>query len=169
MCYWAAVRCRAQYETIVARRLTEMLGCVIYLPRAKIVLPRSRRPVTAPLYRTYLFADIDQGPPWQAIARTPGVVKLVMTGDQPSRCPEHEIEKLRASEVDGLVQLAGPPPRSDQKFTEGQAVKIRYGAFDNREARYAKPGKRNMSVVMVVLLNRVVAVQVPTVALAAIG
>jgi hypothetical protein len=46
-------------------------------------------------------------------------------------------------------------------------VRIRLGAFDNREARYARPGKRNMSVVMVVLLNRVVAVQVPTHALAA--
>jgi hypothetical protein len=48
----------------------------------------------------------------------------------------------------------------------GQTVKIRYGAFDNREARYAKPGKRNVSV-MVALLIRIVAVQVPTHALAA--
>ena len=46
-------------------------------------------------------------------------------------------------------------------------MKIRYGAFDNREAHYAKPGRKNMSVVMVVLLNRIVAVQVPTHALAA--
>jgi transcription antitermination factor NusG len=167
--YWTAVKCPPQYEAIVARRLVDMLGCVIYLPRAKVVLPRSRRPVTAPLFRTYLFADIDQDPPWQAIRRQPGVISIVMTGDQPSRCPESEISKLKASEIGGLVQLAGPPPSSDQKFTEGQAVKIRLGAFDGREARYAKPARRNMSVVLVALLNRVIAVQVPTVALAAAG
>ena len=46
---------------------------------------------------TYLFADVDRGPPWQAIRRQPGVVSIVMTGDSPSRCPESEIEKLRAS------------------------------------------------------------------------
>ncbi len=50
MSYWAAVRCPPRKETVVARRLTDMLGCVIYLPKARIVLPLSRRPVTAPLY-----------------------------------------------------------------------------------------------------------------------
>jgi hypothetical protein len=41
-------------------------------------------------------------------------------------------------------------------------VKIRLGAFEGRPARYSKPGNRNMSMVMVTLLNRIVAVQVPT-------
>ena len=167
MSYWAALKCPPQFEAIVARRLVDVLGCAIYLPRARVVLPLSRRPVTAALFRTYLFADLDQGPPWQAIRRKPGVINIVMTGEQPSRCPESEIEKLKASEIGGLVQLAGPP--SDQTFTEGQAVKIRSGAFEGRPARYSKPARKNMSVVMVVLLNRVVAVQVPTHALAAVG
>jgi transcription antitermination factor NusG len=144
-----------------------MLGCTIYPPRAKTVLPRSRRPVTAPLFRTYLFADIDCGPPWQAIRRQPGVVSIVMTGDAPSRCPESEILKLKAAEVGGLVQLADQPPPSDRRFSEGERVKIRLGAFEGREARYSKLVKKNMSVIMVVLLNRIVAVQVPTHALAA--
>jgi hypothetical protein len=73
----SAVRCPSQKETVVARRLTDRLGCVIYLPKARIALPHSRRPVTAPLYRSYLFADVDQGPPWQAIRRQPGVIGLV--------------------------------------------------------------------------------------------
>lgn len=168
MPHWVACKTAPQFEAVVAGRLVDMLGCAIYLPRARTVLPRSRRPVTAPLFRTYLFADLEQGPPWQAIRRTPGVISLVMTGDKPSRCPASEIAKLKASEINGLVQLAGqPPPPSDQTFTQGQPVRIRHGAFAGMEARYAKPDRRNMSVVMVVLLNRVVAVQVPTIALAA--
>ncbi len=30
MSYWAAVRCPPRKETVVARRLTDMLGCVMY-------------------------------------------------------------------------------------------------------------------------------------------
>jgi transcription antitermination factor NusG len=167
MCFWIAGRCACQRESVVTERL-RLEGFHVYLPRARVRLPRSGRPAVVVLYAGYFFVDIDRSSaPWQAAKRMPGVTTVLMTGDAPSRCPDSEIEKLRASEIDGLVQLAGPPPSSDQKFTEGQEVRIRYGAFDNREARYARPDKRNMSVVMVVLLNRVVAVQVPTCALAA--
>jgi transcription antitermination factor NusG len=108
VCYWAAVRCPPQREIAIAKRL-EGLGCVIYLPRARMLLRRSVRPSTVPLYATYLFADVDRGPSWQAIRRQPGVISIVMTGDQPSRCPESEILKLKAAEVDGVVRLARAP------------------------------------------------------------
>ena len=161
MCLWVAAKVAPQRELVVAKRL-EALGCVIYLPRARVRLKRSLRPVTVPLYATYLFADVDQGPTWQRINRTPGVLSILMTGDIPSRCPEIEIAKLKAAEIDGVVQLANePPPLSAQKFTEGEAVRIKLGAFENRPARYSKPARKNMSIVMVMLLNRVVTVQVP--------
>jgi transcription antitermination factor NusG len=168
VCYWAACKTAPQYEAVVARRLVDMLGCVIYLPRAKVVLPRSLRPVTAPLFRTYIFADIDQGPPWQAIRRQPGVISIVMTGDAPSRCPESEILKLKAAEVNGLVQLAGQPPPSAQRFTVGEKVKIRYGALDGHEARYAgEADKQRKACVLVCLLGRQVMVKIAADALAA--
>ena len=131
-------------------------------------LGRSLRLVTAPLYRTYFFADIDQGPPWQAIRRQPGVIGLVMTGDAPSRCPESEIEKLKAAEVNGVVQLAGPPPLSVQKFAVGERVKIRYGALDGHEGVYAgEADKRRRAHVMVCLLGLQVMVKIAADALAA--
>jgi transcription antitermination factor NusG len=164
---WIAARSACQRESVVTERL-RLDGFHVYLPRARVRLPRSGRPAVIVLYAGYFFIDVDQSSsPWQAAKRTPGVTSVLMTGEQPSRCSEAEILKLQASEIGGLVQLADQPLSSDQKFTEGQQVRIRYGALDGREARYAKPGKRNMSVVMVVLLNRIVAVQVPTHALAA--
>jgi transcription antitermination factor NusG len=169
MCFWIAARCACQRESVVTERL-RLDGFHVYLPRARVRLPRSGRPAIIVLYAGYFFIDIDQSSsPWQAAKRTPGVTTVLMTGDAPSRCQESEILKLQASEIGSLVQLAGPPPSSDRTFTEGQAVRIRLGAFDGREARYAKPIRRNMSVVLVSLLNRVIAVQVPTVALAAVG
>jgi transcription antitermination factor NusG len=166
--FWIAGRCAFQREPVVTERL-RLDGFHIYLPRARVRLPRSGRPAVTVLYSGYFFLDLDQSSsPWQAAKRTPGVTSVLQCGDQPSRCPEREIEKLRASEIDGLVQLAAPPA-SARTFREGERVRIRLGAFEGREARYARPARKNMSVVMVVLLNRVVAVQAPTVALAAAG
>jgi transcription antitermination factor NusG len=158
---------RRSGKTVIAGRLASELGCAIYLPRARIVLRRSRRPVTVPLYATYLFADLDRSPPWQAIHRQPGVVSIVMTGDAPSRCPEAEILKLKASEVHGLVQLAGPPPPSAQRFAVGEKVRIRYGALNGREALYAGEDKRRSACVLVCLLGRQVMVKIAADAIAA--
>jgi hypothetical protein len=91
-----------------------------------------------------------------------------MTGDQPSRCPESEIAKLRAAEIGGYVQLAGPPPPSNKRFLPGERVGIRVRGLEGREARYVRPAGRAMSRVTVVLLNRAVEVSVPTFKLAAI-
>lgn len=158
VCYWAAVRCPPQREIVIAGRLEE-LGCSIYLPRARMILRRSLQPATVPLYATYLFADVDQGPPWQAIRRQPGVISIVMTGDTPSRCPESEILKLKAAEVDGVVRLASATSPSRYRPSVGEQVRIRFGPLDGREGRYAGP-RRNLAQVLVTLLGRQVVVLV---------
>jgi hypothetical protein len=102
VCYWVAVKCAPQKETVTAQRLRG-IGCLIYLPLARTRPRGALKPTILPFYRTYLFADIDEGPPSQRINRTAGVFSVLLTGDQPSRRPACEIEKLRMSEVDGIV------------------------------------------------------------------
>jgi transcription antitermination factor NusG len=138
--YWAAVRCPPQRELVIAERLERAIGAHVYLPRARMRLGGSLRPVTAPLYRTYFFADLDLSPPWQAIRRQPGVIGLVMTGDAPSRCPESEILKLKAAEVDGVVRLASAPAPSRYRPSAGEHVRVRFGPLEGREGRYAESG-----------------------------
>jgi transcription antitermination factor NusG len=87
--------------------------------------------------------------------------------DAPSRCPEGEILKLKASEVCGLVQLAGPPPPSAQAFAIGEKVKIRFGVFDGSEAVYAGEDKRRSAHALVCLLGRQVMVKIAAHAIAA--
>lgn len=93
------------------------------------------RPVTVPLYATYLFADVDQGPPWQAIRRQPGVIGLVMTGDAPSRCPESEILKLKAAEV-GVVFGS---PTSQDRTAAGSSHPARRSRSSSARSRGARP------------------------------
>jgi transcription antitermination factor NusG len=139
-------------------RLEKEIGATVYLP---LIRERSRyagKPIIVPLYKTYLFADIDASPtPWQAIKRHPGVITVVMAGENPGRCPDTEIAKLKAAEIDGLVRLVDePPPPTSKRLAAGQRVRIGIDAFAGKEAAYVRPARQNMSVVTVVLLSRAI-------------
>ena len=169
MCYWAAAKVSPQRELVVAERL-ETLGCVIYVPRARVPLRCSRRTVILPLFATYIFVDLDLSPVWQMARRPAWSDHCAFDRRYAKPMPRERNSEAQGSEIDGLVQLSNePPPPSAQKFTEGEAVRIRLGAFEGRSARYSKAGKRNMSTVLVTLLNRIVAVQVPTHLLASLA
>jgi transcription antitermination factor NusG len=159
MCHWIAVRCPAWRDTVIAERVRHEAGALVYSPKVRHVLRKTGKPTLGPLYMTYFFVDVDEGPPWQAIARTPGVTRIVMTGDAPSRCPESEILKLKAAEVDGVVRLASAPAPSRYRPSMGEQVRIRFGPLDGREGRYAGP-RRNQAQVLVTLLGRQVVVLV---------
>ena len=168
MTAWAAVRCQARHEVIVGARLEQSIGAAVYVPKASVLSPRTLEPITISVYAGYFFSDLDQGPPWQAIRRQPGVIDLVMTGDAPSRCPEAEILKLKASEIDGLVQLAGQPSVNGHRFAIGERVKIQFGAFDGRTGVYqGEAYRQRKAYVLVCLLGRQVRVKIRADALAA--
>jgi transcription antitermination factor NusG len=95
------------------------------------------------------------------------VIGLVVTGDAPSRCPESEILKLKAAEVDGVVRVASAPMPSRYRPSVGQPVRIRFGPLDGRAGRYAG-SRRNLAQVLVTLLGRQVVVPVAADAIEAI-
>jgi transcription antitermination factor NusG len=165
-----AVRTPGQREQTIAAPLEKEIGAVVFLP---MVRERSRytgKPIIVPLYKTYLFADIDQGPHWAVIRRHAGVINIVMSGDVPGRCPETEILKLKAAEVCGVVQLAGsPPPPPDQRPAIGAKVKVKFGGLAGHEGRYLAHKGASKARVVVFLLGREVVVEIAAGALAEIS
>lgn len=73
---------------MIAERVRQEVGALVYLPNVRHVLCETGKRVLGPLYMTYVFVDIDQGPPWQAIRRTPGVDRIVMSGEKPPAVPK---------------------------------------------------------------------------------
>lgn len=159
MPYWAAARCAAWREAAIAERIVHEVGAVVYVPKVRLRLTKSRRPATGALFATYILVDLDTVFAWQAIKRTPGVTGVVMSGEKPARCPEFEILKLKAAEVDGVVRLASTIVPSRYRPSMGEKVRIRFGPLDGREGRYAGP-RRNLAQVLVTLLGRQVLVLV---------
>ena len=66
-------------------------GFQTYVPRI-----RAPRRTSVALFPSYAFVLIDLQ--WHAVRWSPGVLKLIMAGEQPARVPDQVIEELRSRE-----------------------------------------------------------------------
>src|SRR5215471_14474957 len=99
---------------------------------------------TVPLFPAYVSAKV--GPQWSVIRWTTGVVRVLMAGDRPAILPDAEIERIKASERGGLVQLLKP----------GDPVRITDGAFAGRLAIYQGMSASDRERVLLDLLGQFV-------------
>src|SRR5262245_15749426 len=99
MAYWAATRLEANRER-VAQRFLELAGYEVYLPLVRLCNRRTR---VSPLFPGYTFVRIEQL--WRDIRLLPGVIKPVMSGDEPAHISDWIIAEIRSRERHGLVEL----------------------------------------------------------------
>jgi transcription elongation factor/antiterminator RfaH len=74
-----------------------------------------------PLFPCYIFARFQLARAHYRVAHSPGVVRIVGLGDDPSKVEASVIEKIRSRMIDGVVVLTA------RVFREGQAVNIVQG------------------------------------------
>ena len=77
--------------------------------------------VLLPLFPGYLFVSIVQR--WYEARWCPGVVRLVMDGEQPAHVPDRVIDSLRKRERNGVI----PIPKNG--FALGEQVRVISGPF----------------------------------------
>jgi transcriptional antiterminator RfaH len=105
-------------------------GFEVFLP-----LVRTKH-ASQPLFSGYLFCRIVDR--WRSINSTFGVLCLVRVGDCPARCPDHEIDALKAMTVGGFVRLPEAPARpAKRKIAIGAKVKVTAGPFGGMSGLYA--------------------------------
>src|SRR6266576_6609642 len=114
MSHWAVVQVESQREHFV-RLLLMRARYETYLPRIKI---RSRIGLLFPGYLLVRIADQFYPVMW-----TPGVVRLLMSGDRPAVLAEDIVTNIRKREIGGFVKL--PTPR--RRLKKGQNVRISNG------------------------------------------
>lgn len=143
--FWGVVRSLPKRERFAAERV-EALGYPVFLP-----LVQTKR-ASAPLFAGYFFAQISTQ--WRSITTCFGVRCLVRTGDCPARCPEAEIEALRAMVVSGFVRLpeAAPAPVR-RKIAIGAKVRITAGPFGGMAGLYAGQSTRDREKILLSLLG----------------
>jgi transcriptional antiterminator RfaH len=147
MPFWSVVQTESQREHVAAQFLKQA-AFEIYLP--KIVIRQSGRERVTPLFPGYLFvAIVDQ---WWSVRWSTGVLRLLMSDDQPAQISEAMLQAIRRRESsDGLVRL--PRPRS-RGLVCGDRVKILRGGFEGRFGIYQGQSGGQRSRILLDLLGR---------------
>jgi len=147
MTYWAVAQVESQREHAV-RLLLMRAKYETYLPRIKA---RSR---IAPLFPGYLFVRIaDQ---FYSVMWTAGVIRLLMSGDQPAKLPEKVMTEIRKREIGGFVRLPAPT-----RLRKGQQVRINKGHFMGQIALCEGMSSKDRVWVLLNLLGQKVPVELP--------
>ena len=102
--------------------------------------------LTPPLFPGYCFIAVELQ--WHAARWTAGVINLIMDGVGPARVPDAVIAEIRRREVDGLIELAPPPP-----LRRGARVRILRGPFTGHLAIFADMRPRERVEILLQLLG----------------
>jgi transcriptional antiterminator RfaH len=114
--YWGCVRTRRGQEGRAAHHV-ELQGFEFYQPQMWV--PHKAQLRRATMFPGYLFVRVREG--WRSLNGTRGVRSVLMTGERPSRIPDHEIAFLRSLE-DGKGVVNLPPA-----FRVGDRVRMAGG------------------------------------------
>jgi transcription antitermination factor NusG len=159
MIFWAVAETFIYRESKIANRIADA-GFEVFAPKTRLRFKSQSRIVA--LFPGYVFVRIVDR--WRAVAKTAGVRGLVMSGEQPARCPDPEIEKIRAAMRNGLVQLPKIPQRPKPKpFKLGQNIRIVSGSFTGFDAVYAGMSTRDRQLVLLTMFGRPTRVELATI------
>ena len=125
-----------------------LAGYQTYYPRLRDRRIRHGRRVELrpALFPGYAFIAVELQ--WHAARWTAGVINLIMDGVGPARVPDAVIAEIRRREVDGLIELAPPPP-----LRRGARVRILYGPFTGQLAIFADMKSRERVEILLQLLG----------------
>ena len=145
--FWGVVRSLPKREAFAAERLRMDGGFEVFLP-----LVQTKR-ASAPLFSGYFFCRIVDR--WRSINSTLGVLCLVRVGDCPARCPDTEIERLKAMiDGHGYIKLPeAPATPAWRKIAIGAKVKVTAGPFGGLSGLYAGQSTRERELVLLNVLG----------------
>ena len=125
-----------------------LAGYQTYYPRLRDRRIRHGRRVELrpALFPGYAFIAVELQ--WHAARWTAGVINLIMDGVGPARVPDAVIAEIRRREVDGLIELAPPPP-----LRRGARVRILRGPFSGHLAIFADMRPRERVEILLQLLG----------------
>jgi transcriptional antiterminator RfaH len=142
MAYWAATRLEANHER-VAQFFLEQTGYEVHLPLVRWRTSRTRAKRVSALFPGYIFVRVEQL--WRDISRLPGVIRPVMSGEEPAHVPDEVITEIRSREQNGFVEL----PKKGLK--PGDRVRIIEGLLAGRRGRYEGDMRKHVRVLLQLL------------------
>lgn len=151
MAFWSVAQTESQRESVAAKFLTQA-DYETYLPQ--IAIKNGARERVVPLFPAYLFIRIVDH--WWTIRWTVGILRLLMSDDQPATIGDKTIAAIQKREGEnGLVRLPKAPG-----LQRGQSVRIMRGSFADRVGVFDGMAGQDRARVLLELLGRSVPVSV---------
>ena len=125
---WIVARTKSGRERWAAENVSNQ-GYEWYLPRISRTVHRKGGfsfTRAEPLFHCYLF--VKTSGPWQFLLGTFGISSVVTFDQSPPILPQIEIDKLKAAEVAGIIQLKDRQENS-RPFTAGMSLRVKGGVF----------------------------------------
>jgi transcription antitermination factor NusG len=140
---WYALYVRSRYEKRAHERLLEA-GVLSFLPLLDTWKQWSdrKKKVSEPLFRGYLFVNIEMQREKIMVLDTEGVVKFIGIGKTPSVIYQRDIDWLKQ-----LVMEPDAVHRTVSSLPAGQRVKVLAGPFKDFEGVVVKQGRESRLVV----------------------
>ncbi len=140
---WYAVYVRSRYEKKVHQLLQEQ-GVLSFLPLLDTWKQWSdrKKKVSEPLFRGYVFVNIDIQREKITVLDTEGIVKFIGIGKTPSVITQRDIDWLKK-----LVREPDAIHRHVDALPAGQRVKVLAGPFKDFEGVVVKQGRESRLVV----------------------
>jgi transcriptional antiterminator RfaH len=146
MPFWGVVRSNPQREVYASERV-QAAGYETFLP-----MVQTNR-ASQPLFASYFFVRIIEQ--WRSINSTFGVLCLVRVGDCPARCPDHEIEALKAMiDGHGYIKLPEAPAAPARRvIAVGAKVKITGGPLAGHRGLFQGQSTKDRERILLSLLG----------------
>lgn len=147
---WYAVRSQLKREKLAAKKLRELEGVEVFLPRIRYQKVTRRGPVwwVESLFPNYLlvkFQLVEQG---RLVGYAPGVSHILKFGSHSPEVPENFVDDLRAEWA--RSEAEGEELTVERVLEVGDAVEVAKGAFQGMEGRVVavRSGDQRVSMLM---------------------
>ncbi|MCH4821986.1 UpxY family transcription antiterminator [Gramella lutea] len=139
---WYVIRTKPQHE-IKSAKILENIGLKVYCPVITELRQWSdrKRKISTPLFRTYLFANLDDKNR-NKVFEAPGVLGFLNWLGEPAVAKNEEIEAIRSwmnnDKLDGFEV---------RDLNAGDKVEIKAGRFTKKEAIIKEVGNKKLKLI----------------------
>ena len=146
---------RSRHEKNVYSTLLDK-GIDAALPMRTVVREWSdrKKKVQLPLFRGYVFVNIDINIDNLNVLQTLGVVKFIGIRNKPSRIPDEQIHWMR------MLVAKSATVRAEKEILLGQRVRVAAGPFKGIEGVVKRVGSRSRLVVLIESIMQAVSIEI---------
>ena len=152
---WYAVYVRSRHEKSVYSALLDK-GIDASLPMRTVVRKWSdrKKKMQIPLFRGYVFVNIDVKIDNLNVLQTAGVVKFIGIRNKPSRIPDEQIHWMH------MLVAESDTVRAEKEIPVGQRVRVMIGPFKGIKGVVKRVGSRSRLVVLLESIKQAISIDI---------